>query len=336
VTLIERYLGEVGRRIPHRQRADVIRELRSSLLDAVDSRFGPEASEEDVVTLLRELGPPEAVAASYQPSSQYLIGPAWYPTFRLVVRIHVLSLIWVLAIGGGLVLAFTPPDLLPGRLGDVVAGVVRYGLLGLGAITLVFSLLEQAGVRSPRPHETWDPRDLPTAEAEDLVGRGEAGFTVVITALALVLLHQSSGYIGLWIGEGPPLLNNVMRDNLPWLTVLGGLLMLLYAVLAWEGHWRWYTRAAQVGLDLLFLVIVYRVASGVAAEQDALLAAGLPPAGVTAIVQSAIVTGLIAAACALYDVAKTLLRARRSSLRRDGGSGRRHLTQAPRLSREGE
>lgn len=40
--LIERYVREVTRRLPQKQRDDVGRELRSGLLDALEDRFGPE------------------------------------------------------------------------------------------------------------------------------------------------------------------------------------------------------------------------------------------------------------------------------------------------------
>ena len=65
--LIDRYVAEVARRLPRNKRADIARELRSSLLDELPADT---ASEEDEVALLRRFGRPEKVAASYQPSTQ--------------------------------------------------------------------------------------------------------------------------------------------------------------------------------------------------------------------------------------------------------------------------
>ena len=73
--LIDSYVNEIARRLPHGQRDDVREELRSALRDALDSRIEGAASEDDVVKLLREFGRPEQVAASYRPESQFLIGP---------------------------------------------------------------------------------------------------------------------------------------------------------------------------------------------------------------------------------------------------------------------
>lgn len=61
--LIERYVHEVGRRLPKKQRADVEAELRSLLMDALEARAGaaPAAgapSEADQAAVLVEFGPP--------------------------------------------------------------------------------------------------------------------------------------------------------------------------------------------------------------------------------------------------------------------------------------
>ena len=88
--LIERYVQEVGRRLPRKQRDDVARELRSSLEDSLENRTGvplEQADEEQVVELLLEFGPPQEVAASYQTGPSYLVGPALYPSFIKTMKI---------------------------------------------------------------------------------------------------------------------------------------------------------------------------------------------------------------------------------------------------------
>ena len=60
MSLLERYLSEIARRLPKRQREDVRKELRSALSDALDGRVEGEANEDEVVELLREFGSPDA------------------------------------------------------------------------------------------------------------------------------------------------------------------------------------------------------------------------------------------------------------------------------------
>ena len=83
--LIERYVYEVGRQLPRKQRADIQVELKSTLVDTLEDRVEGEPSQEDEIKLLKEFGPPRKVAASYWPQGQYLIGPNLFPLFRMVV-----------------------------------------------------------------------------------------------------------------------------------------------------------------------------------------------------------------------------------------------------------
>ena len=82
--LVNRYVHQVGRRLPKRLRDDVKVELRSLLLDALEERTGLEASnetafsEDDQVAILEEFGPPAQMAAKYQPQPRHIIGPKVY------------------------------------------------------------------------------------------------------------------------------------------------------------------------------------------------------------------------------------------------------------------
>ena len=86
--LIERYLNEIGRRLPKAKRDDIRDELRSAFDDALESRAVGDPSEADVVAVLEDLGSPETVAASYS-GDRYLIGPKLYPQFKTALRIVV-------------------------------------------------------------------------------------------------------------------------------------------------------------------------------------------------------------------------------------------------------
>ena len=85
--LIERYVYEVGRQLPRKNRADIQVELKSTLVDTLEDRVAGEPTQEDEIELLKEFGPPQKVAASYWPQGQYLIGPNLFPLFRMVVAI---------------------------------------------------------------------------------------------------------------------------------------------------------------------------------------------------------------------------------------------------------
>ncbi len=89
MNLIERYVREIGRRLPPKNRSDIEKEIRSALEDMLEDRSKKESraiDEEMTIQVLKEYGKPEKVAASYQ-SERYLVGPQLFPTFWMIVKI---------------------------------------------------------------------------------------------------------------------------------------------------------------------------------------------------------------------------------------------------------
>jgi hypothetical protein len=324
VTLIDRYVAEVARRLPRGRRADIAQELRSTLLDARESRFGPTASDQDEAVLLRELGPPGRVAASYGSPEQHLIGPEWFPAFALALRIHLLSLVGVLVVGSALIVASAAPGEVAPGLARLLGGLVHYGLLAFGAVVLVFHLLERGAVRAPGAGGEWDPHTLPALPEGERVGRGEALTAVVGAAIGLILLHQFGNVdersLGLTAPDLPTataaglrvvvrLWNAIVGDNLWWLSASAVLTMALYWVLLGQGRWRWYTRAAKLAVDLFGVYVAARIAQSVIAEQPALLQSGLPAEVVAIVLRVAAAAPYAVAALVVLETGVRLARA---------------------------
>ena len=61
MNLIDKYIAEVGKHLPRKNRADIEAEIRSTLEDMLDERkqAKDEAEETMVVELLKEFGPPQ-------------------------------------------------------------------------------------------------------------------------------------------------------------------------------------------------------------------------------------------------------------------------------------
>ena len=173
--LIERYVQEVSRRLHESQREDVSRELRSSIYDEVEHRFGPEPTDEEVVAYLRELDPPEQAAAGYRPELLYLVGPAWFPAFRTVVKI-VLPIQIGLILLGFVIRIFTDAGFgdVGGEIFGFLGAVVDASVYSFGMIVLIFFGLERLEMRRPakqrRSAKVWEPRSLPDSRPHDRVG----------------------------------------------------------------------------------------------------------------------------------------------------------------------
>jgi hypothetical protein len=164
MNLIDRYLHEVGRYLPRASRADILAELRSTLIDTLEGRVqgqASDASETDVVALLKEFGPPQKVAASYSGKGQYLIGPALFPLFRIIAGIVLASVV------GAQLLALIILALVSGQPihpWETLAKVLNSIPAAIGWLVITFAILQWFDVRPELDEGPWDPRSLPRSK----------------------------------------------------------------------------------------------------------------------------------------------------------------------------
>ncbi len=260
MSLIDRYLHEVGRHLPRKNRADILAELRSSVVDALEDRAGGEPGEQDVFELLKELGPPKEVAASYHPEGKYLIGPALYPLFRLVVGITLAAVIGSQILAWGVAIAigrepFAPLDALMGLISSIPAAV--------GSVVIVFMILQWFEVRPGMDQGSWDPKDLPQIRETEDVKRGELIAGIVVSILVLVLLVVFPQWVGfVTIPGGRFFANPVIGRYLGWITfsLLAGIGLDIY--LLWQGRWGTVSRVLKIAVNIFSIAVLYLLVQG--------------------------------------------------------------------------
>jgi hypothetical protein len=278
--LFERYIREVTRRLPRRQRQDVARELRSTLEDSLDGRVAggtpgggagePTADREAAATeILRDFGPPRALAASYRSGPRYLVGPELYPDFVSTLKVTLL-VVCGLQLAAGLVGLGGPSGGL-GRLGlrllDLVGDLQGTALGLLGLIVLIFALVERFSAGEPAAEEEWNPADLPPLKDPERVDRTAEALGLVFVCVGLLLLNVFPDRLGASVsvnGERAfvPLLGPDYRLYLPWwnLYLVGGALLILTLIA--RTHWRAWQRWADLALALLLVGILWWMAGG--------------------------------------------------------------------------
>jgi hypothetical protein len=279
-SLMDRYLNDIGRRLPARQRADILSELRSSLQDALDDQVKGQPTEDDVADLLREFGRPEEVVARYRPSSQYLIGPELYPSFKMALTFTLAAVALGLSVAFvmGLVFGQDPGDDLGRRLLGMLEAYIQVGVSVFGAIVIAFAIMQRLEFKPSDEKETaeWDPRTLPDAAERDLVKRGETATGLAFQILFLVLVNIFHSRVGFILSPGRELVTTtIVTDHLLWLNLLILLGIGLNLWLLVRGRWRWYTRVLKFAFDLGWLAVLFSMARAVNDSQDTLLAAGL-------------------------------------------------------------
>lgn len=269
--LIERYVREVGRRLPRQQREDVQTELRSLLQDMVEDRAQTKverADEEVVVAVLKEFGPPEKVAASYQTRPQYLIGPQLFPIFKIVLTI-VAIVLGSLALFGAVVTNWGSDELLADGtrfLVQAIPGLIGALVNAFGVIVIVFAILERvvpAEEFDEEKEESWNPRELPAVNKAAEINRGEVAGGIVFAVILLMLVNAFPQWAALlfvhneqWTAV-PLLSENFHANLLPWFNLL---LLLSIVVDIYKVRLEQHNQASQlldIGVALFTAVVFY-------------------------------------------------------------------------------
>jgi hypothetical protein len=257
---IDRYVAEVGRMLPERNRADVEKEIRSLLQDALDAEAaGAGATDEQALAILRQFGPPREMAMRYG-ASQYLIGPLLYPTFVTVLRVVVGIALAVSLFGVVLSIAQAPP-----RLEDafaMVGGIVGSVVQAAAWVVLVFALVERLNLRweLKQKGQAWDPSSLPPAETYDRVSAFETIVTVVFTTAFLVFLNvilDSQGRVTVEGGDwtSVAIFSAEFLRYIPWLTALLAAEMVVAVVALIRGRWTTLLRLLNIALNLAMIAL---------------------------------------------------------------------------------
>ena len=244
--VIETYIDDTVRLLPRRQRDDVATELRSLLNEELHARAqesGRPPDESLALSLVRDYGHPNEVAARYQPPWA-IIDPADSTSFMRAAIIGAAALVLLGAISKRL------PSL-PGTADNLV----KIGILvWLGLLVVAFGAKNWIRRRWPAT-VLWEPRDRDRANR---VGTAVvvpiATFFVVLYGAPTWVLDQISG--GRFDTSWTAYTADFQRLRLPcFIGLMVGLLALLSFV-AIQGRWRRLTRRINIGLNMALACLI--------------------------------------------------------------------------------
>ena len=260
MNLIDKYIAEVGKHLPRKNRADIEAEIRSTLEDMLEERKQAqgEANDETIIALLKEYGAPREVAESYT-GPHYLIGPRVFPIFELVTKIVMAVLLAVGLAGLGIGLArsdVTGLELLK-RIGESALSTLEWMITAFGNIVLTFAILERVlPAKEFEEEQEWDPADLASEPDPDRVKFGEQVFEMFFLVLFLIVFNLYPGIIGIgffnnndWIFISP-ILTEAFFSYLPWINLLILLQLGFNVYLLRQRFWNTTTRLMNVLLEL--------------------------------------------------------------------------------------
>jgi hypothetical protein len=268
MNLIDKYVTEVGKYLPRKNRADIEAEIRSTLEDMLEERKQDEAVDDALVmSLLKEYGSPKKVASTYK-TTQYLIGPRMYPIFELVTRI-VLIVVFAVSLFGLVVglakTGFSGAEVLS-QVGGWAVGLFSGLTAALGNIVLVLAIIErtQASKEFEKEAEDWDPIELTLEPDPAQIKRADFIVTIVFTVLGLVILNLYPGVFalhmnvdGVWTST--PILTDAFFSFLPWINLMGIVQIGFSAFMLTQSEWKPITRIVSLLVDIAGAVLAIAI-----------------------------------------------------------------------------
>jgi len=277
MNLIEKYVTEVGKYLPHRNRADIEAEIRSTLEDMLEERMQAPGADSDALTLqlLKEYGAPRKVAESYG-AVQYLIGPRLFPIFEMVLKIVAAVLLGVGLLGFGfnvIRMDMAGPALVE-ALGKLIMDSFGGVLMAFGNIVLVFAILERV---LPVPeqesmNDKWEPSELAKEPSPDQAKISDLVAEIVFTVIFLALFNLYPQYVGIVIfSDGQwsfiPVLTEAFFRYMPWINLLWVLQVGLDFWLLRKSLWDVPTRLVNLAFKLGSIALAYAMLVGPAIIQ---------------------------------------------------------------------
>lgn len=260
MNLIDKYIAEIGKYLPRKNRADIEAEIRSTLEDMLDERKpaqGP-ADEATVMELLKEYGSPREVAATYK-THQSLIGPRMFPTFEMVLRIvfAVIAGASLIGLAAGVAKTGLAGPAFASTLGDWFGGLISGLVAAFGNVVLVFAILERTPVadKFEREFKEWDPKALKSEPDPEQIDLPDHIATLIFTFLGLVVLNLYPNLFSIrYLSDGTwvtlPILSAAFFSFLPWINILGLLQIAFNGFMLGQRTWVPATRILGILMDI--------------------------------------------------------------------------------------
>jgi hypothetical protein len=270
MSLIDRYVAEVGRHLPTDERADIEAEIRSTLEDMVEEHTQSKpATDGTVSTVLQQFGDPELLAQKYSQTKNYLIGTHWY-----VIYMESLKRVLMTALPISFLAIFFV------QFADTQKSFISVTLQAAGQtlniwvyivfwMTVAFVILERLGIRpgemedlgfdpvepNIRKTRAWTPEQLPQLPRLRQISVGEAVTDILMSLFGIGFVAFSTSLLRVPDGdESIPFLHPRLWELwLPLFFVIAGLTLIHEMFKLKIGNW---TPALTITNVILSLVSI--------------------------------------------------------------------------------
>lgn len=190
--LIDRYMHAVAQALPESRREEITRELKANILDKLEAlaeEKGREPSDEEISTVLKDLGHPQKVAGSFL-TGQQLVSTELFPFYKQTLHYGLILVLILALIQLGTHLLNT------GHLSvaNFFYEMIHKSLIMFASVTGVFYLLSNpvGGKDYFDPYQCWSPEKLPPATRPwQRISSCEQSFEFATDVFFLLMLNYS-------------------------------------------------------------------------------------------------------------------------------------------------
>lgn len=143
---IDRYISAVTKKIPQKQRHEIENELRTKIEDMIKAEKELDTYEKKTEKVLLVLGDPQFIADKYRGIERYIIGPKYYDTYVLILKILLLT------VSGGITIALFVANLVnpnPNFLdaaSNYLGSLFSATLQTFAWVTILFFIIERRNI----------------------------------------------------------------------------------------------------------------------------------------------------------------------------------------------
>ncbi|MGG0722335.1 MULTISPECIES: HAAS signaling domain-containing protein [Bacillus cereus group] len=277
MSLIDIYVEEVAKRLPEKNREDIILELRSTIEDMLPDDY----NEDDEKSVLEKLGSPVSLANGYLDRPMHLIGPRYFDVYMTLLKMIipiavVIALISMVAenfigySGDQAVL-----NVILKMIGEGIGRTLEVGLQVFFWVTIVFAILERTDKeKDAHPLTTsfkkWTPDDLKSISyipKKKAISKFEVFGGLMWTAVWATLYFYANHLVGVYEGTenglnfvAPTFNQDVLLQYWPIVVIMIVLeiAMSLYKFIQgqWTNKMAIWNAILQLAATIAFIVIV--------------------------------------------------------------------------------
>lgn len=195
--VIQRYIEDVLRRLPEKQRDELEIEIKTLIMDTIEEQKVDEDNLEQVKKILIQLGNPQKLAEEYQDKEKYLIGPDHYEKYVWVLKIVLAASIVGLLIANFILLIVEDSRNFMNSFYYFISNAITGSIIAFGITTLIFACIERGKIVKQKEKE-WSIEDLPKLSSQkSKIKKGSVLAGIIFTILVIILFNFAPQLMGI-------------------------------------------------------------------------------------------------------------------------------------------